>query len=207
MACVGIAGALSWTGLLAEDRPLSADRPDSTESPYTVPEGRFQLESSFASFTRADQADGHGESWVFAETNFKFGLSDTVDFQAVVAPYVLEREESSGGETQASGFGDVTLRLKANLWGNDRGDTAMALLPWVKIPVETEVSNGRWEGGLIVPFAWSLTEDWSLGLQAEIATVYDETVGRHWAFRAHRGAGARTHGVRRCLPGVRGDGE
>ncbi len=168
--------------LLAQDRPLSADRPDSTESPNTVPRGRFQLETSFAAYTREDHPDGHGESWVFAETNFKFGLTDHTDLQLVVAPYVHEREVTAAGVSDTDDFGDVTLRLKWNLWGNDEGDTAFGLLPYVKFPLQTSVTNGRWEGGLIVPFAWDLTDRLSLGAQVEVANAYDEEVGSYWAF-------------------------
>ena len=153
-----------------QSRELSADRPDSTETPITVPAGRFQLETSLVSFTQ----DGHAESWVFAETNFKFGLTDNTDVQLVVAPYVYESESED--------LGDIILRFKWNLWGNDSSDTSFGLLPWAKIPVQTEVSNNQWEGGLVVPFACDISERVNFGCQVEVANIYDESVGQYWTF-------------------------
>ena len=75
--------------------------------------------------------------------------------------------------TIAEGFSDVTLRLKWNLWGNDEGSTAFAIFPYVKIPSGTDVSNDKWEGGVIFPWAMELCEGVGLGLQAEFARVWD----------------------------------
>lgn len=148
----------------------------------TVPKGKFQLETSFLSFTQDDHSNGHAESWVFAETNFKFGLTQNTDIQLVVAPFLYERDLTEGVLTESEGFGDLTLRFKWNLWGNDEGSTALGLLPYVKIPVQTEMSNDHWEGGLIMPFSWEWTERLSFGFQVEVASNYDDAVGQHWAF-------------------------
>ena len=163
-------------------RELSADRPDSTESPITVEAGRFQLESSFFSFTRDAEGGEVSESWVIGETNLKLGLNERTDVQLVLAPFVTERLETSMGTTTLEGFGDPEVRLKVNLWGNDGGATAAGLLPWVKIPTGSEVSNDEWEGGLIVPFAWDFAEGWGLGAQVEVGRAWDETIGHYTAF-------------------------
>ena len=52
-------------------RPLSADRPDATESPYTVDAGAVQLEMSFLEYATSDSAD----EWNVAPINLKFGLA------------------------------------------------------------------------------------------------------------------------------------
>lgn len=163
-------------------RDLSADRPDSTESPITVEPGLRQLETSFFSFTKSHQDGTSFESWVIGETNLKFGLTDRSDLQLVVAPYVHERERSAMGRTTSEGVGDVEVRFKWNLWGNDGGATAAGLLPWVKIPTGSDVSNDEWEGGLIVPFAWDFSERFGLGFQVEAGRAFDEGVGHYWAF-------------------------
>ena len=133
-------------------RALSADRPDSTESPLTVPRGMWQIESSFFSLTKDDTGGTDFESWVLGETNVKFGTTSQSDLQLVLQPYVHERERTAMGLAEAHGIGDVEVRFKWNLWGNDGGGaTAGGLLPYVKIPTGTDVSNHEWEGGLIVP--------------------------------------------------------
>lgn len=160
-------------------RDLEADRPDATESPRTVDAGHFQIESSVLGYSR-DRASGvRTESWSWGETNFKFGLNDSMDLQLVLEPYVREVTRDGGMRTVAEGFGDVTLRLKWNQWGNDGGKTAFAVFPYVKIPSGSAVSNDRWEGGLILPWAAEISERVGFGMQAEFAYVWDEEKRGH----------------------------
>ena len=148
-------------------REMSTDRPDTTESPITVDAGRFQIEASWFDFSRDEGAD----AWTFGQMNLKAGLSASTDLQLVLDAWVRE----SGAE----GIGDVTLRLKHNLWGNDGTRTAFALMPYVKIPTGSDVSNDQWEGGLIVPFGINLTERIYLGLMVTLDAVYDDETSDH----------------------------
>jgi hypothetical protein len=188
-------GRIWWIGLVglalgsfdgraaAPLRELETDRPDATESPVTVDRGHFQLESSFFSFSRDDSAGVRTETWGVAESNIKYGISDQIDLQLVFTPYVKETVTMGGGKTSVEDFSDLTLRLKYNLWGNDDGSTAFGLMPVVKIPTQTSVSNGRWEGGLIAPFSWRAGDRWGVGAQGQIDRVYDETNGEmDWEF-------------------------
>ena len=164
-------------------RELETDRPDATESPVTVDKGHFQLESSFFSFSRDDSAGVRMETWGVAESNIKYGVSDVIDLQFVFTPYVKETVTTGGTKTSVEDFSDITIRLKYNLWGNDEGSTAFGLMPVVKVPTQTGVSNGRWEGGLIAPFSWRAGERWGVGAQGQIDRVYDETNGdMDWEF-------------------------
>ena len=155
-------------------RDLEADRPDATESPRTVDAGHFQVEMSLLGYSRDRSGGMRSESWTWAETNIKYGLNDSIDLQLVFSPYVRESVRGNGMRTIAEGFSDVTLRLKWNLWGNDEGSTAFAIFPYVKIPSGTDVSNDKWEGGVIFPWAMELCEGVGLGLQAEFARVWDD---------------------------------
>lgn len=156
-------------------RDLAADRPDATESPITVDKGHWQVETSVIDFSK----DFKFEALTYAETNLKYGLSDTIDLQFIFAPYVEERDKTEGKVNESSGLSDLTLRLKWNLWGNDGGETAFALFPYIKIPTQTEVSNEHWEGGVILPFAYQINERLGLGLQAEFAYVWDDSDWDH----------------------------
>jgi hypothetical protein len=50
--------------------------------------------------------------------------------------------------------GDTFARLKVNVLGDDDGDVAVALLPYVKLPTaQSGLGNGRVEGGLILPIS------------------------------------------------------
>ncbi|MEM8954831.1 MAG: transporter [Verrucomicrobiota bacterium] len=165
-------------------RPLSADRPDATESPYTVPLGMFQIESSALAFTRNDFKGTRTDTWAVAESNFKYGLTNKIDLQLVVAPWVSQRETNGGTVTKNDDFGGLQFRTKINLWGNDSGPTAFALLPYVTFPFQTDVdtTTGEWEGGLITPFSWSINDRLGYGMQVELARVYDDDIGHHWGF-------------------------
>lgn len=161
-------------------RELSADRPDTTESPITVEAGRFQVESGLVSFGR-DRSQGiTTETWSLAETNVKFGLTDSADLQWVLRPWIRETERGNGERNRAEGFGDLDLRLKYNLWGNDGGTTAAALMPYVTAPTRTAASAGEWQGGMIFPVSISLNETFDAGFQLETARVWDEDLDHVW---------------------------
>ena len=85
------------------------------------------------------------------------------------------------GLTEVEGIGDVVVRFKYNLWGNDGGATAAGLLPYLKVPTHSAVSNDEWEGGLIVPLAWNFAKNMGLGLQAEVARNFEDGGGHYWA--------------------------
>ena len=149
----------------AEMRPLSTDRPDATESPYTVDAGHYQLELEIGNWSK----DGSDRQFSFAELNAKYGLNASNDLQLVL-PFFSHVE---GG---AEGFGDIQVRLKHNMWGNDGGKTALALMPFVRIPTANGgLGDGKVAGGLIVPLAIEGPSDWAFGTQLEVDAAPDES--------------------------------
>jgi hypothetical protein len=145
-------------------RELSTDRPDTTESPYTLDAGHFQVEMSFLEYTR----DSANDTYSIFPSNFKLGLLNSVDLQIIINPYRLHRERVSGAKQQRSGFGDMEVRTKFNLWGNDEGVFALAAMPFVRLPTGTDGSSTEhFEGGLILPMGFSLPEDFYLGAMLE----------------------------------------
>lgn len=168
-------------------RDLSPDRPDVTESPYTVDAGHYQLEMDFANFTY-DKTDGTTtKTWQVGDFNFKVGLLNDVDVQFVHDNYLnVNTVDSSGKSTTQSGFGDFTTRLKINLWGDDAGHTAFALLPYITFPTGTDgLGDNAVEGGVIFPLAVSLPHDFDLSLETAASYMknYDNG-GYHGEFIA-----------------------
>lgn len=147
-------------------RELSPDRPDATESPLTVDAGHLVIEASVFDWRRNDGSDTH----TLMSTNLKIGLSNNTDFQVVFDAHAWESPKVG---RDAEGFGDIQLRIKHNLRGNDEGDSALAFFPYVKIPTSAQFSNDKWEGGFIIPFATKLSGGLGLGLMAEFDVVYD----------------------------------
>ncbi len=68
-------------------RPLSADRPDATESPITVDAGHVQVEVSFFDYIRSDHDGDDFDAWTVFDANVKFGLFNNVDLQLVFGVY------------------------------------------------------------------------------------------------------------------------
>ena len=158
-------------------RELTPDRPDKTESPYTVDAGHFQLEMDFVNYTY-DKSDGTTtKAWNVAPVNIKAGLLNNVDLQFVFDNYLHVRTDDrvAGISATQSGGGDFTTRLKINLWGDDGGRTVFALLPFVKFPTSTDnLGNNAVEGGIVFPLAVKLPGDFDLGLETAVSFLQDD---------------------------------
>jgi hypothetical protein len=154
-------------------RELSTDRPDKTESPFTVPAGRWQAEADAFSFLLdehgTDAAVARTTGWSAAAVNLKFGVTDRLDLQFVLPAWgEQERKFTDGHRERERGWSDLTIRAKLNLFGNDRGNMAMALMPFISLPTAGGAfgSDGV-EAGLIIPFAVKLPGGWNLGTMIE----------------------------------------
>ena len=158
-------------------RELTPDRPDKTESPYTVDAGHFQLEMDVVTFTLNRSNDARIEAWNVAPVNIKIGLLNNVDLQFIFDNYLNVRTEDRQAHkmTTQSGVGDFTTRLKINLWGNDGGQTAFGVLPFVKFPTNTDhLGNNAVEGGVVFPLAVKLPAGWDLGLETGSSFLRNE---------------------------------
>ncbi len=160
-------------------REISPDRPDKTDSPFTVDAGHFQLEMDFANFTYDAPTAAHGNQETvdhqLAPMNVKVGVLNNVDFQLVVSPYQWQRikDKTTGAVEKDSGFGDITPRVKVNLMGNDGGFFAIALIPYVKFPTaQNNLGNGAYEGGVGIPYAFEVP-GWDVGFQTTVSCDHD----------------------------------
>jgi hypothetical protein len=177
-------------------RDMSTDRPDTTESPYTVDAGHFQIEMSFVDFTydRNNEDSRTVRSFTVAPLLLKVGLLNNADLQIGIDPYTTEKTTDRATDTSETidGFGDTTLRLKVNLWGNDGGETAFAIMPLVKFPTADDgLGNGNIEGGFISILGVELPNEFSSAFMIEfdfsrdgadeeyiVDLVHTATVGR-----------------------------
>jgi hypothetical protein len=163
-------------------RELSPDRPDKTESPYTVDAGHFQLEMDFANFTVDESNCVRTRAWNVAPFNVKIGLFNNVDLHFVFDDYLWVRthDRVTRTTTTQSGAGDFTSRLKINLWGDDGGSTALGFLPFVKFPTNTDqLGNNSVEGGVLFPFAAKLPAGFDMGMETGVRLLRNE-VGRSY---------------------------
>jgi Putative MetA-pathway of phenol degradation len=171
-------------------REFQTDRPDMTESPFTVDAGHIQFETNVFGFTRS-RPDSDGtvtDTYGFGETNVRIGLTNQSEFDLIWQPYGLVQTRPSDPQqaTRSTGISGLTVRSKINLWGNDTydkpGATALGLLPYVTLPTDrgNGISPDAVEGGFILPFSVKLTDKFDLGLNAGIDVVHnDDTSGYH----------------------------
>src|SRR5436309_7704493 len=76
-------------------REMNTDRPDKTESPFTVDAGHFQIEADILSYTydrdNPARTDTRVETVDIAPLNLKVGLCNSVDLQLALETYVSAR--------------------------------------------------------------------------------------------------------------------
>jgi hypothetical protein len=169
-----------------EMREFVTDRPDRTEAAYTVDAGHFQVEADIVADSRDRSSSSTDDDFAFMVANLKVGLTNNVDLQVIPESYVYQRERPrEGGEkTSRSGFGDTVTRLKVNLWGNDGGPSAVAVMPFVKFPTNrNNVGNDDVEGGVIVPWDVAISDEWGVAGMVQVNVNRDEnSSGYHPAF-------------------------
>lgn len=152
-------------------RDFSTDRPDKTESPFTVDAGHFQIEFDLLNFTYDRSELERLKMLAIAPINFKIGLLNNVDLQVVAQTYNIQwkHDREANDSTRMEGFGDLLLRCKVNLWGNDGGRTAFGVMPFIKLPTnQDDLGNRAVEGGIILPLAIQLPGEWDLGAMLEV---------------------------------------
>lgn len=158
----------------SEMRDFSIDRPDVTESPMTVDAGHFQFEGDLYKWIRSNQGESTRAINIFNGL-YKMGLNKNWDIHIGVEMYNIYQDTE--GEKVESGYGNTTIRLKRNLWGNN-GDTktAMGMIPYVTLPTSPVDEDVVF--GIGFPFSYTLTESLGTGAQFQFDFVPDEN-GNH----------------------------
>jgi Putative MetA-pathway of phenol degradation len=133
-------------------REFNADRPGVTESPYTVDAGHMQVELSFVEYTHDSEAGIQTDGYSVLPANLKIGLLNNLDLQLILNSYENFLIHGKGTSQRDDGFGDTEIRAKLNLWGNDGGNTAFCIMPFVRLPTGVDhLSDHHVEGGLDLP--------------------------------------------------------
>lgn len=157
-----------------EMRDFSIDRPDVTESPVTVDAGHFQFEGDLFKLIKFNQGKSE-RAYNIVNGLYKMGLSDSWDIHIGLELYNVYQDVE--GETNDKGYGNTTIRLKHNFWGNN-GDTrtALGMIPYVTFPtspVDTEIIYG-----VGFPFSYTISDSYGAGAQFQFDFVPDEN-GKH----------------------------
>jgi hypothetical protein len=155
-------------------RDFAPDRPDQTEGPFTADAGHLQLEIGIFQYTYTSQPqrffDIRTESYQWFDTAIKLGLLNNLDVELFVPVYNEVDVKQGNAKTRMSGFGDLIVRAKLNLFGNEGNlPVALGFIPFMKIPTnEDGLGNHAIEGGFILPVAFKLPWDFQLFGMTEI---------------------------------------
>jgi hypothetical protein len=81
-------------------------------------------------------------------------------------------DRRTGLTSAGEGFGNLALGTKLNLFGNDGGDQAMAVIAFVDLPTAARnVGDNVVEYALDLPYSFSLPGDWGLTLEPDFSIV------------------------------------
>jgi hypothetical protein len=185
-----------------EMRKFTPDRPAKGFSVRTVDAGHIELETDFVSYTYSRYLGITTHSFEAFDPNLKIGITNWADFEIQFNGLQSQQSfDSATGarEAHGAGFGDVFLRTKINLFGNDSGPVGLAIIPYVKVPSSVPViSNGAVEGGLIAPLALRLPQDYIVTLMTEVDELKNADDSRRYTNFVN------LIGVSHPLPGVEG---
>ena len=159
------------------------------------------------------------DQWNAAPFDLRVGLTSRTEIDFLYDGYLNVRTRDHDAHTvrTQSGFGDLTLLFKYNLFGNDGGTFAFGILPYLKIPTNTaHLGNKSVEGGVELPLSINLPANFNLGLQTEFDAVRNDADTRYRSrVHQHRVSGLQlseqeVHGVRgmvqpgQCRAGLAG---
>ena len=148
--------AASGVAAAADEPPICPDRPSKANGTCTVPAGHFQVETSLVDWTHDKSKGVRTDYTLWGSSVVKYGLSSRSDIELGFTPYETLRVRAGEERERASGFGDVTVRVKQRLTG-DSSPVQATLIPFVKLPTaKHNLGNRKVEGGIIVAANYSI---------------------------------------------------
>ncbi len=170
-------------------KDMSVDRPDKTESPYTIDPGHFHVEFAAMDYTW-DRNKHHGEdersqALVLMGTGIRAGLLNKLELQVILSGYnrVRTKDFVTLQTMKQHGYGDTLVRFKYNFWGNE-GDckTAFGLIPFVKFATNQDhLGNSSVEEGFSFPFDVKITDKLNFSAMAQVNVIKGHGSGRRVA--------------------------
>lgn len=146
-----------------------------TEVPETVQPGRFLLEVDALSLTIDREPGLKYTAFGAASTFLTTGVTSRLDVQLGAELYLTQKFDAAGFTERTSGIGDVYVRAKYRFYESNDTYTAVAVLPYVKIPTNSGgVGNDAVEGGVIVPFKTQLIGGFDFAAMTELAFLRND---------------------------------
>ena len=161
--------------------PICTERPGKANAVCTVPVGHVQIETGIGDWSLAKTRGVRAELFMLGASFVRVGLTKASEIQFGLNPYSWLTVKQGGSKTRIKGFGDVTIRYKQRLTGED-GPVQVGLIPFVKLPTAAhDIGNGKLEGGLAVPINLTLSGPVGMTLGPEVDVLADANGGGHHA--------------------------
>ena len=104
---------------------------------HEIDAGHFEIETDLINFTYSKYLGVTTRNYQALDPTFKLGVTNWMDVE-VQFNGLQYTQMFDGGSVpnfqNSTGFGDVFLRTKINLFGNDSGPVGLALIPYVQLP-------------------------------------------------------------------------
>ena len=159
--------ALAWmnlpTVLVADEPPLITDRPDQTESAFTIPRGLIQIEGGW-SYGEFDEPESDTTVQAFPQALLRIGLNDRFELRLGVPGIEIEQTDSSTGTTETSGLVDATVGFKVVVAEENGALPQAAFLGTLVVPSgDRELRSERIDPAFRFALSHTLSERFSLG--------------------------------------------
>ena len=194
LAAAGVAlPATAQTTPEADLRPFCADRPGKGTPTCILDVGRWQAEVGLVDGARQSDDAFKAESWAYGDLFFRYGLTPTTELQFGITPWTREKvtDRTTGDSETVDGVNDIQIGFRHSLANPDGSGFSVALAGFITAPTGSrEVRGDGFEGGVVLPIALPLNDDWGLSLSPEIDIVADsDGDGRHAAYTMVAGVG------------------
>ena len=168
-----MAVSFSASAHAAEEPPLITDRPDQTESAYTVPAGLFQIEGGWG-YGRSREPDSEVIFQGFPQALLRIGLSPVFELRLQLPGIDIEKTDTRTGETSESGLVDAALGFKVVIAEEKGARPQTAFLGTLAVPTgDEEFTSDRVDPAFRFVFSNTLSDKLSLGYNLGMAWLTD----------------------------------
>lgn len=155
-------------------RDFVTERPDKARTAYTIEKGRLAIEPELVNYATQDEDNAYvltaGEIFIRA------GITKNSELQINTDSYI---DQSVKGKKSTT-TGNTEFGWKYNFHGNDEGNIAFAIQPYVYIPTAGNNKKRTWEGGLAFNMEWEFKEKNYLGITIEPNNVRKDAEELDW---------------------------
>lgn len=163
---------------------ICTDRPTKSNYACTIEPGHFQYEADLFNATTYSNKGNSTETWLILNPTLKYGIAPGIDIEGSFSPFARVRNNDAGGaSSEIAGPSDFIVRLKYQFPDADESRLQATLLPYLKAPTaRLGIGNGAWEGGLLLPVNYKLTDTITLTSVPELDILKNGlNDGRHAA--------------------------